>query len=101
VALLAGGLASLAPAQSVASVDDMEARYKQQPETVDTCIVETNLYTFYNRNLPMIKSGVSVFVPFGPVERYGAARGAGQGGAVEITGCSSPFRQPEPGGAVL
>ncbi|PSQ87255.1 MAG: hypothetical protein BRD30_08745 [Bacteroidetes bacterium QH_2_63_10] len=49
VTLLAGGLASPAPAQSVASVDDdMEARYKQQLETVDTCIVETNLYTSYS-----------------------------------------------------
>lgn len=45
-------LLGLAPAsaQSVESiVDDMRAQYEQQFETVDTYIVETNLYTSYNR----------------------------------------------------
>lgn len=39
-----------ATAQSVESiVDDMRAQYEQQFETVDTYIVETNLYTSYHR----------------------------------------------------
>ncbi len=47
--LLGAGPAS---AQSVASVvDDMQAAYDRQLETVDTYIVETNLYTAYNRKV--------------------------------------------------
>jgi len=39
-------------AQSVASVvDDMQAAYDRQLETVDTYIVETNLYTSYNQKV--------------------------------------------------
>ena len=53
--LLAGVLLvspQLAPAQSVDSiVDNMEANYKQQLETVETYIVKTNLYTSYNRKV--------------------------------------------------
>lgn len=54
VCLLCIGLLAVAPlsaaAQSVESiVDNMEATYNQQLETVDTYIVETNLYTSYNR----------------------------------------------------
>ncbi len=42
-----------APAQSVTSVvDDMQAAYDRQLETVDTYIVETNLYTAYNQKVP-------------------------------------------------
>ena len=38
--------------QSVASVvDEMQARYNKQLETVDTYIVETNLYTSYNKKV--------------------------------------------------
>lgn len=49
VGLLAGGPLSAA-AQSVESVvNEMEAKYNQQLEAVDTYIVETNLYTSYNR----------------------------------------------------
>ncbi len=49
VGLLAGGPLSAA-AQSVESVvDNMEATYNKQLETVDTYIVKTNLYTSYNR----------------------------------------------------
>jgi hypothetical protein len=41
-----------AAAQSVASVvDNMKARYDKQIETVDTYIVETNLYTSYNQKV--------------------------------------------------
>ena len=41
-----------ASAQSVASiVDQMQARYEDQLETVDTYIVETNLYTSYNQKV--------------------------------------------------
>jgi len=41
-----------AAAQSVASiVDNMRAQYDNQIETVDTYIVETNLYTSYNRKV--------------------------------------------------
>ena len=47
--LLGAGPAS---AQSVASVvDDMQAAYDRQLETVDTYIVETNLYTAYNQKV--------------------------------------------------
>lgn len=43
-------LVAPAAAQSVASVvDQMQARYEQQLESVDTYIVETNLYTSYSR----------------------------------------------------
>jgi hypothetical protein len=52
VGLLAGGLAVPVSAQSVESVvDEMQARYEQQMEVVDTYIVETNLYTSYNRKV--------------------------------------------------
>jgi hypothetical protein len=52
VGLLAGALASPAPAQTVASVvDNMQARYERQMETVDTYVVETNLYTSYNKKV--------------------------------------------------
>lgn len=41
-----------ATAQSVESiVENMRAQYEQQLETVDTYIVETNLYTSYNRKV--------------------------------------------------
>lgn len=49
--LLLGGL-SPATAQSVESVvENMQAKYNQQLETVDTYIVETNLYTSYNKKV--------------------------------------------------
>lgn len=52
VGFLFGGLPSPASAQSVASVvDDMQSRYEQQMETVETFIVETNLYTSYNKRV--------------------------------------------------
>ena len=45
-------LPATAVGQSVASVvDAMKARYDQQMETVDTYIVETNLYTSYNKKV--------------------------------------------------
>ena len=48
--LLLGALP--ASAQSVASVvDDMQSVYDRQIETVDTYIVETNLYTAYNQKV--------------------------------------------------
>lgn len=44
--------ASPASAQTVASVvDDMQSVYDRQIETVDTYIVETNLYTSYNQKV--------------------------------------------------
>jgi hypothetical protein len=52
LSLVLSFLAGLAPAsaQSVESIiDQMRAQYEQQFETVDTYIVETNLYTSYNR----------------------------------------------------
>jgi hypothetical protein len=53
--LVAGLLASgvlPASAQSVSSVvDEMQARYDKQLETVDTYIVETNLYTSYQKKV--------------------------------------------------
>jgi hypothetical protein len=49
--LLAGG-ALPASAQSVSTiVDEMRARYEKQLETVDTYIVETNLYTSYHKKV--------------------------------------------------
>jgi outer membrane lipoprotein-sorting protein len=52
VGLLLGLPATTAPAQSVASiVDQMRARYEQQMQSVDTYIVETNLYTSYNKKV--------------------------------------------------
>lgn len=49
VGLFAGSPLS-APAQSVESiVNNMQSQYEQQYESVDTYIVETNLYTSYNR----------------------------------------------------
>lgn len=52
VGLLVGALASPAWAQSVTSVvDDMQARYERQMETVDTYVVETNLYTSYSKKV--------------------------------------------------
>ena len=52
VGLLVGALAPPAAAQSAASVvDQMQARYLEQVETVDTYIVETNLYTSYNKKV--------------------------------------------------
>lgn len=54
VGLCFGSLAAPATAQSVASVvDEMQARYTKQTETVDTYIVETNLYTSYNKKVMM------------------------------------------------
>jgi hypothetical protein len=45
-------LPAAAPAQSVESiVDQMRARYEQQIQSVDTYIVETNLYTSYNKKV--------------------------------------------------
>lgn len=44
------GLPAPAAGQSVASVvDEMRARYDQQLQTVDTYVVETNLYTAYHK----------------------------------------------------
>jgi len=52
VGLCLGSLAAPATAQSIASVvDEMQARYTEQIETVDTYIVETNLYTSYNKKV--------------------------------------------------
>jgi hypothetical protein len=52
VGLCLGSLAAPATAQSVVSVvDEMQARYNQQTETVDTYVVETNLYTSYNKKV--------------------------------------------------
>jgi len=52
VGLCLGSLAAPATAQSVASVvDEMQARYVQQTQTVDTYIVETNLYTSYSKKV--------------------------------------------------
>lgn len=52
VGLLFGLLSPPAPAQSVASVvDAMQAQYEQQIQTVDTYIIETNLYTSYNKKV--------------------------------------------------
>jgi len=52
VGLCLGSLTVPAAAQSVASVvDKMQARVKKQTETVDTYIVETNLYTSYNKKV--------------------------------------------------
>jgi len=49
--LLAGGTLP-ASAQSVSSiVEEMRARYDKQLETVDTYIVETNLYTSYHKKV--------------------------------------------------
>lgn len=49
--LLAGGVLP-ASAQSVSSiVDEMRTRYQNQLETVDTYIVETNLYTSYHKKV--------------------------------------------------
>ena len=46
------GLSAPAPAQSVESiVDQMRTRYEQQMQTVDTYIVETNLYTSYSKKV--------------------------------------------------
>jgi hypothetical protein len=46
------GLPTLASAQSVASVvDQMQARYEQQMQTVDTYVVDTNLYTAYHEKV--------------------------------------------------
>jgi len=46
------GLPATAVGQSVASVvDEMQARYDQQLQTVDTYIVETNLYTTYHKKV--------------------------------------------------
>lgn len=52
VSLCLSGVAAPAAAQSVASVvENMRAAQKKQLETVDTYIVETNLYTSYNRKM--------------------------------------------------
>lgn len=52
VGLFLGPLTTSATAQSAASVvDEMRAQYKKQTETVDTYIVETNLYTSYNKKV--------------------------------------------------
>jgi len=49
--LLAGGILP-ASAQSVSSVvDEMQTRYDKQLETIDTYIVETNLYTSYHKKV--------------------------------------------------
>lgn len=55
-------LMNAAPAvgQSVASiVDDMQAKYQQQLDAVDTYIVETNLYTSYNKKV--MKDGAPTY----------------------------------------
>ena len=52
LSLVLSPLLDLAPAtaQSVESiVGDMRTQYEKQFETVDTYIVDTNLYTLYNR----------------------------------------------------
>lgn len=52
VGLFLSGFAAPASAQSVASVvDNMQARYEQQLERVDTYVVKTNLYTSYNEKV--------------------------------------------------
>jgi len=49
-----------AAGQSVSSiVDDMQARYQQQLDAVDTYIVETNLYTSYNKKV--MKDGAPTY----------------------------------------
>jgi hypothetical protein len=55
-------LTTAAPAagQSVASiVDEMQAKYQQQLDAVDTYIVETNLYTSYNKKV--MKDGAPTY----------------------------------------
>lgn len=50
--VLLAGLALPASAQSVESiVDEMKARHAEQLETVDNYVIETNLYTSYNRKV--------------------------------------------------
>src|SRR6056297_2130524 len=55
VLLFVGLLVALPPTavgQSVASVvDEMKARHDQQLQTVDTYVVETNLYTAYHKKV--------------------------------------------------
>lgn len=60
--LFAGLLAGSGPAaaQSVdVVVENMRTRYEQQLETVDTYVVETNLYTSYNRKVT--HDGISTY----------------------------------------
>lgn len=59
IGLFLSGLTPAA-AQSVESVvENMRAQYEQRLETVDTYIVETNLYTSYNRKV--VKDGMPTY----------------------------------------